>query len=98
MALSSLLQTDVLSDTTNDATSILLHFLDSLFESQILQGAEADYGESETRAVYSDWRRRLCHAHFGLSTFFITQNGAAKGGIRITPTIRGLIEKEKVSL
>jgi hypothetical protein len=34
----------------------------------------------------------LTHPHFGLSTFFITQNGPAKGGIRLTPTIIDLIQ------
>jgi hypothetical protein len=46
---------------------------------------------SETDAAWVDWRKRLQHPHFGLSTFFITQNGAAKCGIRLGPTIRSLV-------
>ena len=98
MALSSLLLTDVLSDNQSKHTTTLVTYLDSFFHSQILPGAENDYGVKETCAVYDDWKRRLCHAYFGLSTFFITQNGAAKGGIRITPTIRGLFHANKVSI
>ena len=33
----------------------------------------------------------MTHPHFGLSTFFITQNGAAKGGIRLGPTVADLL-------
>merc|ERR1712238_377342 len=49
----------------------------------------------EADAVYEDWRQRLLHGHFGLSTFFITQNGASKGGIRLGPTIIDLIQAGK---
>jgi hypothetical protein len=48
--------------------------------------------EQAAMAVWEDWRLRLTHPHFGLSTFFITQNGPAKGGIRLTPTIIDLIQ------
>mmetsp|Transcript_16253 Transcript_16253/g.18775 ORF Transcript_16253/g.18775 Transcript_16253/m.18775 type:complete len:483 (-) Transcript_16253:363-1811(-) len=51
--------------------------------------------EVEADAVYEDWRKRLLHGNFGLSTFFITQNGASKGGIRLGPTIRDLIQAGK---
>ncbi len=61
------------------------------FENQILVGAAPRYGQEESRAAYDDWRGRLCHAHFGLSTFFITQNGAAKGGIRLGPAVADLV-------
>lgn len=94
MALSGLVTTDVLSAPT-DTASLLMSYLDSFFEYQIAKGAEAttdfEASPSDAKAVYEDWRRRLVHAHFGLSTFFITQNGAAKAGIRIGPTIKDLI-------
>jgi hypothetical protein len=48
--------------------------------------------QEEAMAVWDDWRRRLTHSHFGLSTFFITQNGPGKVGIRLTPTIVDLIQ------
>jgi len=101
MALSGLVTTDVLSPKTDTIdlhsgeVRLLMNYLDSFFEHQILNGVEAttefEASRSDAQAVYEDWRRRLCHAHFGLSTFFITQNGAAKGGIRIGPTIKDLI-------
>jgi len=51
---------------------------------------EAD-AKNAVRETYRDWRRRLTHPYFGLSTFFITQNGAQKGGIRFGPTVTDLI-------
>jgi hypothetical protein len=53
--------------------------------------------QEQAMAVWEDWRLRLTHPHFGLSTFFITQNGPAKGGIRLTPTIIDLIQGCKKS-
>jgi len=95
MALTGLVMTDVLSSDSEES-KLILNYLDSLVANQIVPGVEAttDFTatKAETQAVYEDWRRRLIHAHFGLSTFFITQNGAAKGGIRIGPTIRELIQ------
>jgi len=106
MALSSLTTTASLSppppntnnntnNTTIDHSKLLIHYLDSLFTHQILPGAQESYGTEETVAAYDDWKRRLVHPGFGLSTFFIAQNGAAKGGIRIGPTVRDLVGKGK---
>jgi len=89
MALLKLLKTDVLSSSSEG--DLIMTYLDSLFDNDILQGASSAYGKEETLAAYQDWRGRLCHAHFGLSTFFITQNGAAKGGIRLGPTVTSLL-------
>jgi len=108
MALSGLPMTDVLSlsetktkteTETNPTARLLVAYLDSFFDHQICRGVEvttefAAEGPGEARAVYDDWRQRLRHAHFGLSTFFITQNGAAKGGIRIGPTVRDLVRND----
>lgn len=88
MALCKLLKTDALSKANGD---LFMAYLDSLFENDILAGASTEYGKEETLAAWQDWRGRLCHAHFGLSTFFITQNGATKGGIRLGPTITSLL-------
>jgi len=88
MALMGTLNTDVLANG-----GLLMDYLDCLFESQILPGST--FGAAETEAVYQDWRRRLTHPHFGLSTFFITQNGAAKGGIRFGPTVIDLLLQDK---
>lgn len=105
MALACLVKTDILSSPSSSLATLLMKYLDSFFEHQILRGAMAttdfEATQSEIQAVYDDWRRRLIHAHFGLSTFFITQNGAAKGGIRIGPTIKDLIlssEKQDVPI
>jgi len=108
MALTQLLMTDELSDKPSSSSfnKALLSYLDSFFQDQILIGAHGLFvngsdceggrkADKEIRLVYEDWRRRLIHAHFGLSTFFITQNGAAKGGIRISPTVKDLIESGK---
>jgi mannitol-1-phosphate/altronate dehydrogenase len=104
MALCRLLMTDVLSspqDSPNhDNATLLMKYLDSFFQNQIIQGVvltdafEANAQDAED--VYKDWRQRLIHSYFGLSTLFITQNGAAKGGIRIGPTIVDLVRHGKV--
>lgn len=93
MALSSIQKTDFLAKENNDTVSrLLMNYLDVMVDSQIQPASKLALGEEiDVPGVYDDWRKRLCHAHFGLSTFFITQNGAAKGGIRIGPTIRDLL-------
>jgi len=108
MALTQLVMTDELSDKPSSSSfnKVILSYLDSFFQDQILIGARGLFANDSDREagrevdkeillVYEDWRRRLVHAHFGLSTFFITQNGAAKGGIRISPTVKDLIESGK---
>jgi len=91
-SLSPPLQTNTTTtSTTNDYSKLLLQYLDSLVTHQILPAAHESYGTEETMAVYNDWRGRLIHPNFGLSTFFVTQNGAAKGGIRLGPTVCDLV-------
>lgn len=92
LALCKFLKTDCLS--TKKGT-LLMSYLDTLFDSQILEGAMKDFGLDETTATYDNWRSRLCHPHFGLSSFFITQNGAAKGGIRLGPTVKSLLYQDQ---
>jgi len=99
MALNGLLMTDALSESVeeNKHSGILMRYLDSIFKDQILVAAQSCFGDDvDADAVYQDWRKRLTHPYFGLSTFFITQNGAAKGGIRISPTVKDLIKSKKV--
>ena len=87
MALSSHPNTDTLSSTP------FLLYLDDLYVTQILPAALNDgIDETETNNTWLDWRQRVQHPHFGLSTFFITQNGAAKGGIRFGPTVKALVD------
>lgn len=97
MALSTIPKTDIVISPS--AGALWMSYVDSLFEQDILVGATPLYGKTETKETYQDWRRRLCHAHFGLSTFFITQNGDAKGGIRLGPTVTSLLlGKERVTV
>jgi len=92
MALQLLVNTEALCDATSESSHILLEYLDSLYNDQILPGAINDnISKYETDTTWVDWRKRLQHPHFGLSTFFITQNGAAKCGIRLGPTIKSLV-------
>lgn len=98
MALCSLLLTDILSNDNPDTEgALLMKYLDALFDGQILVAGKLRFEGGNTQAVYDDWRKRLRHPSFGLSSFFITQNGAAKGGIRIAPTVRDLLMNGKVS-
>lgn len=88
MALSSQPNTETLS-----SASLFLSYLDSLFDSQILPAAVIEgISQTEVENTWADWRKRVQHPHFGLSTFFITQNGAAKGGIRLGPTVKALVD------
>jgi mannitol-1-phosphate/altronate dehydrogenase len=86
MALCAMVQTDSLNDQ-------LLSFLDSFVKDQVIAAVDQ---KEEAIAVWEDWRSRLTHKHFGLSTFFITQNAAAKGGIRFGPTVVDLIQSNKL--
>lgn len=96
MALCGMLQTNVLSEDG----CIVLEYLDSLVETQITPAACVFVTEkAAVDAVWKDWRGRLTHPHFGLSTLFITQNGAAKGGIRLGPSVVDLISsKQSISV
>ncbi len=90
MALCSCLQTTILSSPSSEIARTFRMYLDSLVQDQILCVLP-----SEAQLVWDDWRQRLLHPHFGLSTFFITQNGAAKGGIRFGPTVADLLRQEQ---
>ncbi len=94
MSLSALVNTEAFCDDTSPTSPAanILAYVDSLYQSQILPAAVIDgISAEETEATWADWRQRLLHPKFGLSTFFITQNGAAKCGIRLGPTMKGLI-------
>jgi hypothetical protein len=70
----------------------LLQYIQALVKDQILPAAVNVATKVDAKSAWKDWLQRLTHAHFGLSTFFITQNGAAKGGIRLGPTVIDLIQ------
>ena len=79
---------DRASEEDRLTASVLMTYLDALVTDQV----QPSFGDdAAVRAAYEDWRPRLTHPHFGLSSFFITQNGAAKGGIRLGPTIVKLL-------
>lgn len=87
-------QTDVLAPGASPPTSeLFMKYLDALVEDQIIVATRRTsvIMEEEAVAVWQDWRNRLVHPHFGLSSFFITQNGPAKGGIRWGPTVVDLL-------
>lgn len=94
LALQKVLLTDYLSSPS--AENLWMEsYLDSLVQNQIFAAAIPRFGKEETEAAWKDWRGRLVHPHFGLSSFFITQNGAAKAGIRWGATITELISNGK---
>jgi hypothetical protein len=85
-------QTDILAPNDATPSSILfMKYLDALVSDQIIPAACKITTKHEAVAVWKDWRQRLIHPHFGLSSFFITQNGPAKGGIRFGPTVVDLL-------
>ncbi|KAG7340168.1 hypothetical protein IV203_037250 [Nitzschia inconspicua] len=84
-------ETTILS--TKDPGNLFMNYLESLVNNQIVPAATASVTTNdEALEVWSDWKARLKHPTFGLSTFFITQNGAVKGGIRWGDTIRELLK------
>jgi mannitol-1-phosphate/altronate dehydrogenase len=96
LALLQCFQTDVLSNNNPSSGLLFMRYLDSLVQHQIIPSALASPSisaleEKDVNAVWQDWRQRLLHPWFGLSTFFITQNGTAKGGIRWGPTLTDLM-------
>jgi len=80
----------VLQTTQLCELPLIMAYVDALAKDQILRVLP-----SEAQEVYDDWRARLLHPHFGLSSFFITQNGAAKGGIRLGPTVVDLLKRDE---
>jgi mannitol-1-phosphate/altronate dehydrogenase len=86
--------TNVLSDPHH---SLFMDYLETLVQDQIIPACTtttrlpAPTSVEEAQAVWQDWKQRLIHPHFGLSSFFITQNGTAKGGIRWGPTMSTLL-------
>jgi mannitol-1-phosphate/altronate dehydrogenase len=89
LALSSYLDTTVLS---KEAYHLFMPYLDSFFRTQILPSvSNVVSSREEAEKVYAEWRYRLLHPHFGLSTFFIGQNGVMKSGIRLSPTVQKLL-------
>jgi len=94
MALLQCPMTDTLAHSeTNPLASTLMAYADALVSDQILPAVTDVADTKDAQATWDDWRSRLTHAHFGLSTFFITQNGAAKGGIRLGPTVVSLLRQ-----
>ncbi|KAI2495607.1 hypothetical protein MHU86_18924 [Fragilaria crotonensis] len=92
MALQGILTTDV-PGTESFRELWIESYLESLVQDQIL--AASPYGDEESTACWVDWKARLAHPYFGLSSFFITQNGAAKAGIRWSGTIVDLVSQHK---
>eukprot|EP00977_Amphora_coffeiformis_P021945 scaffold10087_cov166-Amphora_coffeaeformis.AAC.6 len=94
MALLQCPMTDILAHSgANPLASTLMAYVDALVSDQILPAVTVVADAKDAQATWDDWRSRLSHAHFGLSTFFISQNGAAKGGIRLGPTVASLLRR-----
>jgi hypothetical protein len=91
LALQNHLQTTVLS--TKKPGLLFIDYLESLVCQQIIPATISSSlaTKEEAQGVWEDWKRRLMHPHFGLSTLFITQDGAAEGGIRLGPTVVDLL-------
>ncbi|KAL7578565.1 hypothetical protein ACA910_011623 [Epithemia clementina (nom. ined.)] len=95
MALQGVLNTTALASSNN--CHWIISYLDELVQHQIVPACLSDesigtvVNQTDVEAVWKDWRGRLLHSTFGISTFFITQNGAAKGGIRFGPTLANLL-------
>ncbi|KAL3923926.1 MAG: hypothetical protein SGILL_001360 [Bacillariaceae sp.] len=84
-------QTTILA--THKPGRLYMEYLESIISHQIIPAVTASSRATaeETQEVWQDWRTRLVHPHFGLSTLFISQNGATKGGIRWGPTVDDIL-------
>eukprot|EP00934_Nitzschia_sp_Nitz4_P004964 Nitzschia sp. Nitz4//scaffold520_size5762//355//3675//NITZ4_009204-RA/size5762-augustus-gene-0.3-mRNA-1//-1//CDS//3329553932//4954//frame0 len=92
LALLGLLSTDVLC---KEQHVVMMRYLDALVDHQVIEACEGVPGMTEmAKEAWGDWRQRLIHPHFGLSSFFITQSGTAKGGIRWGPTVLDLVKRK----
>jgi hypothetical protein len=68
--------------------TIILEYLDQLFEADILPGLVKRGIEKQFAVeVYEEWIERLKHPHFGIDTFFVSQNAISKYGIRVFSSI-----------
>jgi hypothetical protein len=91
MALCGMARTDALLHNV-----VLLSYLDAFVHQQVIAAIDDASTKKEALAVWEDWHARLTHQHFGLCSYFITQNGAAKGGIRFGPTVVDLIRNGRL--
>eukprot|EP00698_Gefionella_okellyi_P013339 TRINITY_DN3644_c0_g1_i4.p1 TRINITY_DN3644_c0_g1~~TRINITY_DN3644_c0_g1_i4.p1 ORF type:complete len:918 (-),score=152.77 TRINITY_DN3644_c0_g1_i4:306-3059(-) len=87
MALSRLNNTTLYS-----AQPIVLDFLDELVRDDI-SAVASDLRVSSrlVSEVYTEWRARLTHPHFGMYTFFVCQNSIIKLGARLLPSMLSAI-------
>jgi len=98
LAVSGVCNTDQLmaNHGGNNNNSLWLDYVDALVHDQIVPATatitKQQQDDEAVLAVWEDWRRRLVHPHFGLNTFFIAQNGPAKGGLRLGPTVVDLVQ------
>ena len=90
LALNSLIMTNDALSPQAEKSLIFMNYLESLVQDQII-AAVKEQDRAEAISTWEDWKRRLQHPKFGLSTFFITQNGPMKGGIRWGPTVVDLV-------
>jgi hypothetical protein len=92
----ALLQYDLTTILSTDVPGALfMNYLESLVIDQIAPAAAMSVATyDEALDVWRDWKKRLLHPEFGLSSFFITQNGAIKGGIRWGDTVRELLHRQ----
>jgi len=80
------------TDRCTDAGSLILPYLEQIFERDIVNLThEIGIPRAEIAPVYSEWMARLQHPHFGLDVFFVSQNASQKLSIRLAPSIRATI-------
>mmetsp|Transcript_43577 Transcript_43577/g.100404 ORF Transcript_43577/g.100404 Transcript_43577/m.100404 type:complete len:525 (-) Transcript_43577:92-1666(-) len=87
MALSGLLRTDACIDHPH-----ILPYLEHLFRRDLLHSADDLGAPAELfHEVFEEWAGRLQHAHFGLETFFISQNASQKLAMRVLPSAKATV-------
>ncbi|CAI5719015.1 unnamed protein product [Hyaloperonospora brassicae] len=67
---------------------VISAYLDALFEMDILPAVIAgDVPEEEARAFYTEWLERMKHPHFGLDTFWVSQNAFLRIYVRLLNSV-----------
>uniref|UniRef100_M4C3G2 Mannitol dehydrogenase N-terminal domain-containing protein n=1 Tax=Hyaloperonospora arabidopsidis (strain Emoy2) TaxID=559515 RepID=M4C3G2_HYAAE len=75
---------------------VISRYLGMLFEKDILPALIAgDIIEKDARMFYAEWLERMKHPHFGLDTFWVSQNALLRIYVRLLNSVNTNIAEDK---
>lgn len=80
-----------INTTMGGINNLLMEYLNRLYASDIRPGFNGICDLDMVDEAYEDWINRLMHPHFGMSTFFVSQNAMFKIGARLMPSVLNVI-------